>query len=142
MVITAPAEISRRQFLAAACLVPRGLCAQKDDLVEHALKEATTAKVTVQNLRRNISVLYGAGGNVGVLTGPDGRIGACVRIKTRLSCCRITNRRWEHFANSLKSYWGNETSDPVKVAQVVLHLAAGDTSRSDTRYRCRTLARD
>jgi TAT (twin-arginine translocation) pathway signal sequence len=73
---TAPAEISRRQFLAAggvtvaaACLVPRGLCAQTDDLVEHALKEATTAKVTVQTLRRNISVLYGAGGNVAVLIG-------------------------------------------------------------------------
>jgi len=81
MVRTAPAEISRRQFLAAggltvaaACLVPRGLCAQKDDLVEHALKEATTAKVTVQTLRHNISVLYGAGGNVAVLTGPDGKL--------------------------------------------------------------------
>jgi glyoxylase-like metal-dependent hydrolase (beta-lactamase superfamily II) len=81
MVRTAPAEISRRQFLAAggltvaaACLVPRGLCAQTDDLVEHALKEATTAKVTVQTLRRNISVLYGAGGNVAVLTGPDGKL--------------------------------------------------------------------
>ncbi len=81
MVRTAPAEISRRQFLAAgglavaaACLVPRGLCAQKDDLVEHALNEATTAKVTVQTLRRNISVLYGAGGNVAVLTGPDGKL--------------------------------------------------------------------
>src|SRR6266403_1065699 len=81
MVRTAPAEISRRQFLAAgglavaaACLVPRGLCARKDDLVEHALKEATTAKVTVQTLRRNISVLYGAGGNVAVLTGPDGKL--------------------------------------------------------------------
>ena len=81
MVRTAPAEISRRQFLAAggltvaaACLVPKGLCAQKDDLVEHALNEATTAKVTVQTLRRNISVLYGAGGNVAVLTGPDGKL--------------------------------------------------------------------
>jgi NAD(P)-dependent dehydrogenase (short-subunit alcohol dehydrogenase family) len=29
--------------------------------------------------------------------------------------------------NALKSYWGRETSDPVKVAQVVLHLAASDT---------------
>ena len=29
--------------------------------------------------------------------------------------------------NALKSYWGQETSDPVKVAQVVLHLAASDT---------------
>src|SRR5882724_2450519 len=81
MVRTAPAEISRRQFLAAggltvaaACLVPKGLCARKDGLVEHALKEATTAKVTVQTLRRNISVLYGAGGNVAVLTGPDGKL--------------------------------------------------------------------
>jgi NAD(P)-dependent dehydrogenase (short-subunit alcohol dehydrogenase family) len=28
--------------------------------------------------------------------------------------------------NALKSYWGQETSDPVKVAQVVLRLAASD----------------
>jgi NAD(P)-dependent dehydrogenase (short-subunit alcohol dehydrogenase family) len=28
--------------------------------------------------------------------------------------------------NALKSYWGHETSDPVKVAQVVLRLAASD----------------
>jgi hypothetical protein len=51
----------------------------------------------------------------------------------------------------------SESSDPVKVAQVVLRLAASDrlpahllpgsgaqyplTSRSDTRSRCRTLAR-
>ena len=27
----------------------------------------------------------------------------------------------------LKSYWGKEVSDPVKVAQVVLRLAAGDS---------------
>ncbi|MEI9981119.1 MAG: twin-arginine translocation signal domain-containing protein [Edaphobacter sp.] len=66
-------EISRRQFLttgslaaAAACL-PRNLFAQ---IVGGAFKEAATAKVTVQNLRRNISVLLGAGGNIAVLTGP------------------------------------------------------------------------
>src|SRR3984885_13847789 len=29
-------------------------------------------------------------------------------------------------AKALKSYWGHEMSDPVKVAQVVLHLAARD----------------
>src|SRR5947207_57010 len=29
-------------------------------------------------------------------------------------------------AKALKSYWGKEVSDPVKVAQVVLHLAASD----------------
>jgi hypothetical protein len=30
------------------------------------------------------------------------------------------------FAKALKSYWGKEVSDPVKVAQVVLLLAASD----------------
>jgi hypothetical protein len=29
--------------------------------------------------------------------------------------------------NTLKSYWGLETSDPDKVAQVVLRLAASDS---------------
>jgi hypothetical protein len=30
-------------------------------------------------------------------------------------------------AKALKSYWGKEVSDPVKVAQVVLRLAASDS---------------
>ena len=30
-------------------------------------------------------------------------------------------------AKALKSYWGHETSDPAKVAQVVLRLAASDS---------------
>jgi hypothetical protein len=30
------------------------------------------------------------------------------------------------FAKALKAYWGKEASDPVKVSQVVLRLAASD----------------
>ena len=56
---------------ATACLARRNLFAQ---IVGGAFKEATTAKVTVQSLRRNISVLLGAGGNIAVLTGPDGKL--------------------------------------------------------------------
>jgi glyoxylase-like metal-dependent hydrolase (beta-lactamase superfamily II) len=73
-------DFSRRQFLtaggltAAASLVPSYLFAQTDGLVGGAFKEAATAKVTVQTLRRNISVLLGAGGNIAVLTGPDGKL--------------------------------------------------------------------
>ena len=81
MAIEASLDISRRQFLAAggltvaaACLVPNSLAAQTDGLVGGAFKEAATAKVTVQNLRRNISVLLGAGGNIAVLSGPDGKL--------------------------------------------------------------------
>jgi hypothetical protein len=72
---------SRRQFLAAgsltfaaACLAPRRGFSEEDHLVEDAFKEAANAKITVQPLRRNISVLLGAGGNIAVLTGPDGKL--------------------------------------------------------------------
>jgi glyoxylase-like metal-dependent hydrolase (beta-lactamase superfamily II) len=82
-VVTTPSiEISRRQFLAAgglmaaaAWLTPAALFADPGDvLVPGGLKAAATAKVTVQALRRNISVLLGVGGNIAVLTGPDGKL--------------------------------------------------------------------
>jgi len=73
-------EVSRRQFLissgvavVAACLAPARLFSQ-ESLVAMALKESATAKITVQTLRRNISVLLGPGGNIAVLTGPDGKL--------------------------------------------------------------------
>ena len=60
---------------AAAWLTPTALFADSDDvLVPGGLKAAATAKVTVQALRRNISVLLGAGGNIAVLTGSDGKL--------------------------------------------------------------------
>src|SRR5271167_1356826 len=73
--------ISRRRFLTAAgvaaaagCLSPGELFAQEDSLVQNAFKEAAVAPLTIQNLRRNITVLLGAGGNIAVLTGPDGKL--------------------------------------------------------------------
>jgi glyoxylase-like metal-dependent hydrolase (beta-lactamase superfamily II) len=86
------AEISRREFfvaggltVAAACLVPRGLFAEADDLVGEALKQSATAKITIQTLRRNISVLSGPGGNIAVLTGPDGKLLVDAEIVTARS---------------------------------------------------------
>jgi len=74
-------EMTRRRFMAAsslmaaaACASPRELFAQEDSLVLNAFKEAATAPITVQTLRRNITVLLGAGGNIAVLTGPDGKL--------------------------------------------------------------------
>ena len=81
MVSRFSAEISRRQLLAAgglaaaaACVAPGELFAETDTLVVDALREAATAKIEVQKLRRNITVLLGAGGNIAVLTGPDGKL--------------------------------------------------------------------
>jgi glyoxylase-like metal-dependent hydrolase (beta-lactamase superfamily II) len=81
MVTEVTAEISRRKFVAAtglafagACVAPRDLFAEEDHLVKDAFKEAASAKIRVQALRRNISVLLGPGGNIAVLTGPDGKL--------------------------------------------------------------------
>lgn len=81
MLIRSSREITRRRFiaasgltLAAGCLCPRELFAQEDSLVQNAFKEAATAPITVQKLRRNITVLLGAGGNIAVLTGADGKL--------------------------------------------------------------------
>ncbi len=105
--ITEPSpDISRRQFLTAggmvatAYLVPSCLVAQTDDLVEGAFKAAATAKITVQNLRRNISVLLGAGGNIAVLTGHDGKLLVDAEI--------ITAR--PHLSEALASI----NADPIK----------------------------
>jgi glyoxylase-like metal-dependent hydrolase (beta-lactamase superfamily II) len=81
MVPEASLGISRRQFLAAggmtvaeSCLAPGYLIAQTGSIVPGAFKEAASVKVTIQHLRRNISVLLGAGGNIAVLTGSDGKL--------------------------------------------------------------------
>ena len=74
-------NMSRRQFfaaggltLAAACSARINLMAETEGIVAGAFKEAATAKVTVQKLRRDVSVLLGPGGNIAVLTGPDGKL--------------------------------------------------------------------
>ena len=82
MITQAHTDISRRKFLvaggfaiAAAYFAPRRLFAQQgDELVPAAMRASATAKITVQTLRRNISVLLGPGGNIAVLTGPDGKL--------------------------------------------------------------------
>lgn len=82
-------QTSRRQFLlvggltvAAACFVPMRLFAQNANLVVDAFKESATAKIAVQTLRRNVSVLLGPGGNIAVLTGPDGKLVVDAEIVT------------------------------------------------------------
>jgi glyoxylase-like metal-dependent hydrolase (beta-lactamase superfamily II) len=81
MISKSSSGISRRQFLvsgsltaAAAWLAPRNLFALEDNLVRNARREAATAKLTVEPLRGNVSVITGAGGNIAVLTGRDGKL--------------------------------------------------------------------
>lgn len=86
--------------MAAAWLTPSVLPAQQDTLVKDALREAANSKIAVQSLRRNISVLIGAGGNIAVLTGPDGKLLVDAEI--------ITSR--PHLSSALASI----NADPLK----------------------------
>lgn len=76
-------SFSRRQFLTstglasfALALRPLRAFAQHegDHLVTMIREGAATAKIDVQSLRGNVSVLLGSGGNIAVLPGRDGKL--------------------------------------------------------------------
>jgi glyoxylase-like metal-dependent hydrolase (beta-lactamase superfamily II) len=82
-----PRAISRRHFLAttsfataAACLTPRALRAQQppvqqpQDFLTKARAANANNKITATLLRRNVTFLGGAGGNIAVLTAKEGKL--------------------------------------------------------------------
>ncbi|HYP14134.1 MAG TPA: MBL fold metallo-hydrolase [Bryobacteraceae bacterium] len=74
-------SLPRRQFckLAGASaglglFAPGRILAKEQGIVPTMMGTAATAKITIQPLRRNISLLEGSGGNIAVLTGRDGKL--------------------------------------------------------------------
>jgi glyoxylase-like metal-dependent hydrolase (beta-lactamase superfamily II) len=74
-------RVSRRHFLmltaiatTGVCLMPRRLFADTESPVIVIRRAAGTAKINVQKLRGNVSILEGSGGNIAVLTGRDGKL--------------------------------------------------------------------
>ncbi|PVE22782.1 MBL fold metallo-hydrolase [Microvirga sp. KLBC 81] len=55
-------------------LTPREVFAQSRNVVDSMRAAAADAPIKVHNLRSNISMLEGSGGNIGVLTGSDGLV--------------------------------------------------------------------
>jgi len=147
-------DISRRQFLtsgtltaAAACLAPGYLVAQTGGLVGGAFKEAATAKVSVQKLRRNVSVLLGAGGNIAVLTGPDGKLLVDAEIITaRPNVSRalaginadpikqLVNTHW-HFDHTGGNEWVHEAGASILAHENTLkHLSKATRVEGNWQY--------
>ena len=78
-----PHTLSRRKFVAsaslawaAAYLAPGAAVAAdpEDGLVQSSRQAAAAAKIVVQTLRENVSVLEGSGGNIAVLNGREGKL--------------------------------------------------------------------
>src|SRR6202041_1740197 len=146
MIPQASLDISRRRFLtaggltvAAACLAPRHQIAQTSSIVPGAFKEAATAKVTVQNLRRNISVLLGAGGNIAVLTGPDGTLlidAAIITARPNVSKAlasinadpikQLVNTHW-HFDHTGGNEWLHEAGASILAHENTRKYLSRDT---------------
>jgi glyoxylase-like metal-dependent hydrolase (beta-lactamase superfamily II) len=126
---------SRRRFLAsaglaaaAAWLSPLRLFAneqgdgeqigrEEEGIVSLTRKEAATAKITVEPLRGNVSVLMGSGGNIAVFSGPDGKLlvdagipASRLRIIEALDAIspdpvrRLINTHW-HFDHTDGNLW-------------------------------------
>ena len=147
MVMKAPSEYSRRQFLAtggltfaAAWLKPRYLMAQTKSIVPGAFKEAAIANVKVQSLRRGVSVLLGPGGNIAVLTGPDGKLlidSEIVTARPHVSAAlasinadpikQLINTHW-HFDHAGGNEWVHEAG-----ASILAHENTRKHLSQDTR---------
>jgi glyoxylase-like metal-dependent hydrolase (beta-lactamase superfamily II) len=74
-------RVSRSQFLVFTAiattgvwLMPRRLLAEAESPVIVICRAAATAKINIQKLRGNVSVLEGSDGNIAVLTGRDGKL--------------------------------------------------------------------
>ena len=71
---------SRRLFsmavisVGAALIARRQLFAKDEGIVPTMVNAAAKAKISIEPIRRNISVLEGSGGNIAVLTGRDGKL--------------------------------------------------------------------
>jgi glyoxylase-like metal-dependent hydrolase (beta-lactamase superfamily II) len=115
---------TRRRFLKSTTiaatvgvLAPRNLFSQQEGLVEKARRTAATDTITVQELRGNIHVLMGAGGNITVVPGRDGKLlidagfaGARPRISAALAAIsadpikHLINSHW-HFDHTDGNDW-------------------------------------
>lgn len=146
-------EISRRKFLATAgltfagaCIAPRNLSTEEDHLVKDAFREAATAKIRVQALRRNISVLLGPGGNIAVLTGPDGKLVIDAEIVTsrpHVSAAiagingdpikQLINTHW-HFDHTGGNAWLHEAGASILAQENTRKHLAKDTRVEGWHY--------
>lgn len=109
--------LSSGAFLASGWLTPREAFAAARNIVDAIRADAAAAPISVHQLRANLSVLEGSGGNIAVLSGTDGHLVVDAGITasrpritealTRLDprpATRLINTHW-HFDHADGNAW-------------------------------------
>jgi glyoxylase-like metal-dependent hydrolase (beta-lactamase superfamily II) len=115
-----PAGISRRRLFAmaglsagAALLARRRLFAKEVGIVPTMVNAAAEAKISIQPLRRNISVLEGSGGNIAVLTGRDGKllVDAGFAVSRKAITNALTSINSDPIKHLINTHWHTDHTD-------------------------------
>ena len=132
---------SRRHFFAMAGLTAgagfvarRSLFAMEEGIVPTMVNAAAKAKINVQPLRRNISVLEGSGGNIAVLTGPDGKllVDAGFTVSRPGITAALASINGDPIKHLINTHWHTDHTD----GNARLHSAgAAITAHENTRKR-------
>jgi glyoxylase-like metal-dependent hydrolase (beta-lactamase superfamily II) len=131
-------KISRRRLLAMTGVCTGALLARPtrvipgDGLVQIMVAEAAKAKINVQPLRRNISVLEGSGGNIAVLTGDDGKllVDAGFAVSRPAISNALASINPDPVKHLISSHWHTDHTD----GNAWLHAAGAEiTAQENTR---------
>src|SRR5215470_13624385 len=112
-------NLSRRHFISvnlgasAVILGSRRLFAEGTGIVPTMIQAASQAKIEVNALRRNISVLEGSGGNIAVLTGKDGKllIDAGFTVSRPRIAPALDNLSADPIARLINTHWHIDHTD-------------------------------
>jgi glyoxylase-like metal-dependent hydrolase (beta-lactamase superfamily II) len=119
---------------AAATLLARGPGFATEAIVPTMINAASNAKIGIQPLRRNISVLEGSGGNIAVLTGRDGKllVGARFRVSRPAISNALMSINADPIQHLINTNWHIDHTD----GNAWLHSAgAAITAHDNTRKR-------
>jgi glyoxylase-like metal-dependent hydrolase (beta-lactamase superfamily II) len=98
------------------------------------INEAAKAKISVQPIRRNISVLEGSGGNIAVLTGRDGKllVEAGFAVSRPAITSALASINADPIQHLINTHWHTDHTD----GNAWLHAAGAEiTAHENTRKR-------
>ena len=115
-------------------LARRPLFAKDEGIVPTMINEAAKAKISVQPIRRNISVLEGSGGNIAVLTGRDGKllVEAGFAVSRPAITSALASINADPIQHLINTHWHTDHTD----GNAWLHAAGAEiTAHENTRKR-------